>query len=368
MCEMIQPLISVLMGTYRTSISFLEEAVNSILHQTYHNIEFVIVNDGSDDEKEIAYLEHISLADRRVKVITNEQNMGLTKSLNVGLKQCHGKYIARMDADDIAMSDRLERQLQYMEAHPEVALVGSEIIVFGEDIEECDRSKRYDRMMDPEIYRIRSLIQNAGPPHPTFFLRSDFLKKNQIAYREDILKAQDYGLIADVLKADGRIYKIKEPLLRYRMHAGQISTTSEIMQIVYQSKVSYDYIRFLFPELRKEEISAITVLGNRVPLELMISTIEHDSQLEDVCRDFKESRDDLQEPQIYIGAIQKLLRLNKQRRFFKQTVLRREICAEYWERDLREIVQERKHWCVRPFVIMAYFDSRRVRREKKKLW
>lgn len=365
------PAISVLMGVYNTPASYLSESIESILNQSFREFEFVIVDDGSDDRNTVECLnqlarEGIINADKRIRLIRNRENVGLTRSLNIGLKQCRGTYVARMDADDVALPDRLERQLRYMEEHPDVVLVGSEIIVFGEGVEECDRSKQYDRMDNPEIYRVHSLIQHSGPPHPTFFLRAEFLKENRIAYREDIPKAQDYGLMADILKVGGVIRKIKEPLLKYRMHAGQVTATSEIEQKAYQSRVSYDYIRFLFPKMREDESAAISMLGNHDPIDILFSKIASNPILAHTCWYILKYREELHHPRTYMHAIQNLLDFNKQENLFDQRVLKTELRAEWWGSGIRNTIKENGFWSLYPFSVASYFDHRKIRKENKR--
>ena len=108
---MSKPLVSVLMAVYNGE-KYLLEAIESILNQTYTNFEFLIINDGSTDSTEEIIL---SYSDQRIRYIKNEQNLKLIASLNKGLDLAKGKYIARMDADDISLPDRLEKQVNFLE-------------------------------------------------------------------------------------------------------------------------------------------------------------------------------------------------------------------------------------------------------------
>ena len=125
--------ISVVMAVYNGE-KYLKEAIDSILSQTYKNFEFIVIDDCSSDNTPIILK---SYTDARIQVVRNEQNLRLPTSLNKGFKIARGKYIARMDADDIAMPDRFEKQVKYLEAHQEVAVIGGSFQVFnefGEDI------------------------------------------------------------------------------------------------------------------------------------------------------------------------------------------------------------------------------------------
>ena len=121
------PLVSVLMPVYNAG-AFLNEAVESILNQTYKNLELIIINDGSTDNTEDRIK---SFKDSRIKYFKNENNLKLIKTLNKGLRLCTGKYIARMDADDIALNTRIEKQVAFMELNQNVVASGTYAQFFG---------------------------------------------------------------------------------------------------------------------------------------------------------------------------------------------------------------------------------------------
>ena len=113
------PEITVLMPVYNGE-KYLRPAIESILNQTFSDFEFLIINDGSTDNSESIIL---SYKDERIRYVKNENNLKLIKTLNKGIDLARGKYIARMDADDISLPTRLEREIEYMESHPECGLV-----------------------------------------------------------------------------------------------------------------------------------------------------------------------------------------------------------------------------------------------------
>lgn len=121
------PRLSVLMTVYN-GMPYLPKSVDTVLEQTYGDFEFVIVNDGSTDGT-AEYLD--GLTDKRVQVIHRE-NGGTAAAANQGLKSCHGEYIARVDADDIALPTRFEKQVAYLDAHPEVGLLGTQMAPLGD--------------------------------------------------------------------------------------------------------------------------------------------------------------------------------------------------------------------------------------------
>ena len=124
------PFVSVVMSVYNGG-EFLKDAINSILSQSYKNFEFIIINDGSSDN----FSEILELYDdERIKVLNNQENKGLVYSLNRGLLESIGKYIVRMDADDISLPNRIEKQVEFMQREPEVGVCGSYIEIFGDTI------------------------------------------------------------------------------------------------------------------------------------------------------------------------------------------------------------------------------------------
>ena len=216
------PLISVVLPTYNTAVDFLKEAIESILTQTFRDFELIIIDDGSTNEVP-AYLD--SLADSRIRLIRNSRNIGITKSLNRGFRASRGKYIARMDGDDISFPDRLEKQFSFMEQHPEVVVCGSKVTF--------DRNKSlpdWKKATDMESYRIRMLFRNPGPAHPTAFFRRGTLIKHHIEYDERLKYGQDYGMW-ETLSRIGQICTLPDRLLYFRRHENSISIVHRGEQI-----------------------------------------------------------------------------------------------------------------------------------------
>jgi glycosyltransferase involved in cell wall biosynthesis len=177
------PAISVVMSVYNGQ-KYLRESIESILEQTCRNFEFIIINDGSvDSSREIV----LSYDDRRIRLIDNEKNIGLTRSLNkaIGLSRC--EYIARQDADDISLASRLEKQLTFMEDHPQVAVVGcfgrlfnadgivgvaGNIKLSGERIKRCLMKKNL--LMHGSVMMRKSLLATVGYYHEFFRYSQDY--------------------------------------------------------------------------------------------------------------------------------------------------------------------------------------------------
>ena len=208
------PIISVVMSVYNGE-KYLREAIDSILNQTYKIFELIIINDCStDNTAEILQ----SYNDTRIKVVNNEQNLRLPASLNKGLRLTKGKYIARMDADDIALPDRFEKQVRYLENHPDVAVIGGGYKAFNEQNGELYVHKPYcDEMLDRYYLFPTTLIG-----HPTAMLRKSMTVDEGFFYDEKYTSAQDYDLWLRIAQKH-KINNIPDIVLKYRVHENSIS-------------------------------------------------------------------------------------------------------------------------------------------------
>lgn len=214
-------LVSVLMSVYKEETRFLREAIESILNQTYKDFEFVIVGDSpqSDRERVFSVVEEYASKDSRIKFYPNEHNIGLPKSLNAGLSRCNGKYIARMDADDISVPERLEKQVAFMEANPHILASGA---WFEYIDEEGNRSGNVVRHIDsPEQIRIE-ILNNTVLGHPISIFHR-VINDMEVRYDEACTYAQDYSLWVWILQY-GDISNIQEVLLYYRLSKKQITS------------------------------------------------------------------------------------------------------------------------------------------------
>lgn len=241
--------ISVVMSTYNTPVPILKEAVESILHQTLNDFEFIIIDDGStDDSRE--YLA--ALQDNRIRLIRNSENIGLTKSLNIGLRAAKGKYIARMDSDDISLPTRFEKQYNYMERHLNVILCGSRVSYSGNrrGTSSGKWRRKFENMDD---YRIRLLFANPGPHHPTFFMRHEMLKRHGIMYDENLYYSQDYGMCT-VLSRYGDVVVLDDVLVHRHMLNNQISSAHRDEQIQCDKMTIEKLLIELLGDVSAEEV------------------------------------------------------------------------------------------------------------------
>ncbi len=226
-------LISVLMAVYNTKVDYLREAVNSVLNQTYRNIEFVIIDDGSDKIETQSYLS--DLKDERIRIYRNSENCGLTKSLIKGMALCNGRYVARLDADDVALPNRIENQYRYIKKG-NYAIVGCNWFLIA------SKKKHPICMYETEAYRIDMAFDNQGPIHSTFFIDKEKINALGINYNENYATSQDYGLLCDCISGNARIGFCPITLSGWRDHCDQISKTKKVYQKADASVIRRDYI------------------------------------------------------------------------------------------------------------------------------
>jgi cellulose synthase/poly-beta-1,6-N-acetylglucosamine synthase-like glycosyltransferase len=194
--------------------SFLSQAVESILDQSFEDFEFIIVDDGSNDAS-ASTLDVFQSRDPRIHVV-HQQNTGLVHALNRGCALARGKYIARMDADDVALPDRLASQVSFLESHPGVVLVGGAVDFINA------RGKVLLTARNPIADKAikRALLDSSVFWHPTvLFSRKAFVSLG--GYR-DVPDAEDYDLWLRMSEV-GELANLTQVLLRYRVHAQQVS-------------------------------------------------------------------------------------------------------------------------------------------------
>lgn len=242
------PKISVIMPVYNGE-RYLKEAIDSILSQTYGDFELIIIDDGSTDATEkmiLAYQDH------RIRYDKNEKNLGVAASLNRGLDLAKGEYVARMDADDISLSDRFEKQVNFMEAHPEVGVLGGAVLLlFPEGTCKFPLSPSDDQI------RV-DLLFNSAFAHPAVMIRRSVL--TGLRYEEEFIKCEDYRLwtkLAPVCK----MANLSDVILQYRQHDGQVTQIQADTQRM--ERIRKDYLKNI-GELEDIELFMEIANGKRV--------------------------------------------------------------------------------------------------------
>ncbi|SDZ46595.1 Glycosyl transferase family 2 [Evansella caseinilytica] len=202
------PEVTVLMSVYNDK-KYLCKSIESILNQTFENFEFLIIDDASTDgSREI--LEGYAKIDPRIKLICNKNNKGLSYNLAEGTSLAKAPWIARMDADDISVKDRLAIQMQYVKEHPEIDVLGSYVIDIDDEENELEVRK-----VPITHEKIANLIWTCPFIHPTvLFKKASIIKAG--SYDPKLRRRQDYDLWFRCLEANLKLGNIDKPLLYYR--------------------------------------------------------------------------------------------------------------------------------------------------------
>ncbi|MDE6444895.1 MAG: glycosyltransferase [Muribaculaceae bacterium] len=251
------PCVSVVMGCFGEPSQWIQEAIDSILNQTFSDFEFIIINDNPERKELSDFLEENRLKDNRIKVINNETNIGLTKSLNIGLNESKGKYIARMDADDISLPRRFEKQVKYLNNHPECGIIGCWIEMFGSKtgVFKCKEN-------DEDLKSIQFF--QSPFDHPATMMRTSVLKDCGIKYNENLRYAQDQDLWASLSKVC-EFYNVQEILFKHRFNHQQVSKNHSSEQSnnvkITRTKLIHDYLaKYNLERILEQEISVSLIL------------------------------------------------------------------------------------------------------------
>nr|WIF88097.1 glycosyltransferase [Acholeplasma laidlawii] len=219
-----EDLVSIIMPVYNVNLEYLKMSIDSILEQTYQNFEFIIIDDSSDSFCS-NYLT--TLDDPRIKYHRNSVNLGVTKSLNIGIELSKGNYIIRMDADDYSFPNRLSSQIKYISKNTATAVCGSIV----RDLESNKIIYKYITHNMDEL-KVLMLFGNYGVPHPTAIIDRKFIVDNQIKYDDRFTSSQDYKFWIDILLKDGAIILKNKAILKYRKHQNQITSSGKNSQIL----------------------------------------------------------------------------------------------------------------------------------------
>jgi len=199
--------ISVIMPIYSDK-EYLKDSIESIINQDFKDFEFIIVNDGAS--KEISnIIEKYKLEDERIKIIYHNDNQGLAKSVNDALKIAKGKYIARMDGDDISLIKRLSKQKEFLDKHTDIDIVGSSVEKINQN---GDTISIYTPPFTTED--INASLEKYNPMvHPSIMFRNN----KGIVYREKFLAVQDYDLFLRIKDSNQKMANMRDVLLKYRI-------------------------------------------------------------------------------------------------------------------------------------------------------
>ena len=224
---------SVIMATYKESIECLKQSIESIINQTYN--EFIIILDNPDNKEHIAFINDYVCKDERIKFYINDKNMGLTNTLNRGLKLAEGKYICRMDADDISELYRMEHQKKYLEEN-DFDLIGG----ISQMIDEDGNTIYSIKKVPTNFKKIKKCIKyNQVISHPTWFGKKEVFDKLN-GYRNMPL-CEDYDFTLRAILQGFKISNVNECVLKYRMTKDSISRSNLFEQYLFARYITKQY-------------------------------------------------------------------------------------------------------------------------------
>lgn len=249
------PKISVLMPLYNPEEEHLREAIASILNQTFTDFELLILNDGSKNNAEEVVL---SFSDERIRYI-KQDNMGLASTLNKGVDLALSDIVARMDQDDIAHSDRLEKQFRFLEENPNISIVGSWIKHFP----------KTKIVKVPEFPDLTDFLNSCVMNHPTvMFRKSDFLKYD-LRYNPELKTSEDYDLWTRAVRVLN-FANLQEVLLDYRIHGGNMTVTRINLQHQIECEIKKSLLNHITKNKNMQK-DIIKALNKNYPIEKTFS-------------------------------------------------------------------------------------------------
>lgn len=242
-----QPIISVVMSVYNGS-RFLRDSIDSVLSQTFPDFEFIIWNDGSTDNSEDIIK---SYKDRRIRYYYHE-NEGLGKALSLACREARGKYIARMDDDDISLPDRLQKEYNYLETHPDVVLVSSSAYYIDEKGDCLGQAFQYTH---PRVIKSRIF-------HPCAMFRR--IEYNKTQGYPAVKNSQD-TLLWSKLSKYGKLANIEEPLIKYRLISSSISHSSDPQSPYYKMQLTLREKMCADEKITDEDVKLYNIIAGLTP-------------------------------------------------------------------------------------------------------
>jgi len=244
----LSPLVSVIMPVHNRE-AFIYESVSSILNQTVQDIELIIINDFCTD----GTMEIIkSIIDDRIIIINNEQNLGISRSLNIGFRSAKGKFIARMDDDDISFPERFERQIKFLESHPDISIVGTYPRLIGDEKGVWELPVGNDLIVSYLIFQ--PMLVNPS----TMFRREVF---ENFSFDESFLTSEDYEFWTRIAERY-KFHNINEVLFCYRKHSGQTIVYAKPKQIEYRKRIHKRHLEQLGINYTDTQLQLHADIGN----------------------------------------------------------------------------------------------------------
>lgn len=283
-------LVSVVIPCYNAE-KYIEESVYSIINQTYNNLEIICVDDCSTDNT-LKILKQLALKDRRVIVLQNPENLKISKTLNRGIEYSTGEYIARMDADDIALPVRIEKQIEFLEANPEVGLCGT----CCEKIDATGKHVGYMRYPLKHEELKSALLFTSVFIHPTVVFRKKIF--NELGGYRDLMPVEDFEYWIRIIQ-HFQVANLMDVLLKYRWHGDNVTVTQNALRIDQLSKVLILHQDFFINQNSYQKYN----------LRFMLANWGQKSDIDTIT--------------LIKTATNEILRCNKLKHIFNQSVLRK---------------------------------------------
>jgi glycosyltransferase involved in cell wall biosynthesis len=297
------PKVTVLMPVHNGE-RFLREAIDSILNQTFTDFDFLIIDDGSRDGScEII----ASYTDRRIILITNQDNRGTVHVLNQGIAEAKGKYIVRMDADDISLPNRLATQVRFMDNHPDTGISGT-----GMRLIKKGKLRNTRTQPDSDEKLKATLLFNTCFFHPTVIIRTELAKA--CPYPADLVYTQDYNYWT-ALAPTTRFANLTDTLLYFREHEGQTSNRKADLQITNARRIRATYLKKFANDITSEEL-------------------EIHNKIAENCKNI-----DLLKAKTWL---EHLVEVNKKNKMFFSEVFEKEIAKKWWHCCRKNTPHEKK--------------------------
>jgi len=225
------PIVSVIMAAYNAE-KHISASIESIINQTFNNFELLVINDGSTDNTQSIVKEYCK-KDSRIILLNNDKNLFVIKSRNKGIEKAKGKYIAILDSDDLALPNRLEYQVKYLENNPDIFLIGSSAYIIDEN------DKVENSFIAPTGYeKLKNNInKNNLIYHSTVMFRNE-----NVFYREKMIYCEDYDLILRLFSEGKKIDNLSDILISYRQTSNSLSKTkNRLVQWLFINKARFFY-------------------------------------------------------------------------------------------------------------------------------
>jgi len=230
-------LISVILPVYNAE-KYVKEAIQSILNQTYPHFELLVINDGSIDNS----LQIInSFEDNRIVLINNPENLGLIDTLDIGIRKSKGDYIARMDADDISLPQRFEKQIEFLNLNPDIDILGTSFEIFGHE-NKISNTISKSKQIEIELYFNNVIC------HPSVMMRADSIMKNNLFFEKQYIHNEDWAFWLSAIQKGLKISNLNIVLLKYRLEGQNISINNSSTAFERHGDLYAHFIKDLFKE------------------------------------------------------------------------------------------------------------------------